>query len=167
MEIEEKRKKVIVKREERPSIEVFVQLFYETKGIYTELYEITSNRDYMSYLSRRFRFLADTDECQHKIQDIRKHLDDNKETWDVEREVYYLKILRISESRLKRLLENPILENSTFEEFTIRKNQLIIEINSRLERIKTTWGLEIPIYLLQKDNPDQVLFELRERGYIA
>jgi hypothetical protein len=166
METEQKKKKIIAKKE-RPSIEIFVALFYETKDLYRRLNEITSNREYMSYVSRRFRYVADKDDCEIKIQDIRRHFDENQELWESEREIYYMKILRMSEARLHRLMENPVLENSTFEEWTFQKNQYIEEIHKRTERMKETWGLDIPIYLLQKDNPDEVLSELKERGIIS
>jgi hypothetical protein len=167
MEIEQKRKKVIRPKEERPSIEKFVELFFETKELYRSLNEITSNRDYQTYVSRRFRYKADLDESQHKVKEIREHFDSERELWDSERELFYLRYLRKYEARLQRLLENPILQNSIFEEYTLQKDNMIVEINTRLERIKTTWGLEIPVYLLQKETPDEVLSEMKERGSIA
>lgn len=167
MEIEQKRKKVIRPKEERPSIEKFVELFFETKEFYRSLNEITSNREYQLYVSRRFRYLADLDECQNKVKDIHQHFDEERELWDSERELFYLKYLRKCKARLNRLLENPILQNSIFEEYILKKDEMIVEINTRLERIKTTWGLEIPVYLLQKENPDEVLSEMKERGWIT
>ena len=167
MEIEQKRKKVIRPKEERPSIEEFVELFFETKELYRSLNEITSHREYQSYVSRRFRYKADLDESQHKVREIREHFDQERELWDSERELFYLRYLRKYEARLQRLLENTIFENTTFEEWTLRKDEMIIEIHVRLERMKSTWGLEIPVYLLQKETPDEVLSELKERGWIA
>lgn len=167
MEIEQKRKKIIRSKEERPSIEKFVELFFETKEFYRKLNEITSNREYQLYMSYRFRYMADLDECQNKVKDIHQHFDEERELWDSDRELFYLKYLRKCKARLHKLLENPVLKNSIFEEWTLQKNQMIIEINIRLERIKSIWGLEIPVYLLQKETPDEVLSELRERGWIS
>lgn len=167
MEIEQKKKKVIRPKEERPSIEKFVELFFETKEIYRRLNEITSNREYQTYVSRRFRYKADLDEAQHKVKEIREHFDQERELWDSARELFYLRYLRKYEARLNRLLENPILENTIFEEWTLQKDEMILEIHNRLARMKSTWGLEIPVYLLQKENPDEVLSELQERGWIA
>lgn len=168
MEIEEKRKKKIVKpKEEKPPIELFVEMFHQTRIHYIELYQITSNPEYLSYLTRRFRFLADLKDQQCKITEIQAHLEEHQKSWDVEKELYHLKILRIAEYRLKNLLENPILENTLFEEWTLRKNTLQAHIHHLLQDIFAKWKFQIPIYLLQKENIDEVMIELQDRGWIS
>jgi len=148
---------------QKPTRELFLHFFQESKRYYTELYEITSNLEYKNYLSRRFRYKADLEDFQCKIKEIREHLDTQQKSWDVQRELYHLKILRHSEYRVQKLLENPILENPVFEEWTIRKNNLTIQLHSSLQQIKLIWNCEIPIYLLQKDNIDEILYELQTK----
>ncbi len=152
---------------EKPSQELFLQLFQESKRYYSELQQITSNQEYKRYLERRFRYKAEIEDFKCKIKEIREHLETQHKSWDVQKELYYLKILRHAEYRIQLLLENPILENPVFEEWTLQKNNLTIQLHSSLQQIKSIWNFDIPIYLLQKENIDEIISELRDREILS
>ncbi len=160
----EKRKKKI---EKRPSIDEFVRLFCEAKSLYQQIYDINSNREYIIYITRRYQYKRDLQEFTIKVKEIRDFFDDHERDVLIGRELQYFRILQFSERKLESLLEDPVLENHTFEEWTLHKNDLTTQLHSILQQIQSIWKLDIPIYLLQKESVDEVLAELKERGFIS